>query len=143
MMLLVKSWVVGLLMLSLPVEWEPVASGCEQVSVVHMPDGPKVRECVGAWRTAQGGELHVFVWRPGAPRDGGPMVAAESWTVPALGQDMKIVRTSTFMGVKQEVLTTAFALSAPERADVLIYAKGVTREAFAEIVETLKLAGDD
>ncbi len=135
----IVSFIVGLLMLALPPGWsEKAPASCQTVNVLVGPPGGTTEECSATYvNGAQ--ELTVIVWRPVVARDGGPMVSVEDFKGKLLGEDVMVSRTSQFLGQAQEVLTTAVTLKSPE-AHVLIYAKGVSPEAFQTILDGVSVA---
>lgn len=137
MMEALTSWLVGVLMLMLPPQWTQSSTGCDQVPVINGAAGATTEECKAVW-TKDGAELTVIVWRPVVARDGGPMESVEDAKGRLLGKDVVVSRTSSFMGVAQEVLVTSVTLTTPE-AHVLIYAKGVSDQDFQAILDGVSL----
>jgi len=65
------------------------------------------------------------------------MAVAEEWTENVNGETIKVVKTSMFFGSSQEVLAAYFKHSKPE-AQILIYAKGMPRKEFGDILRTVR-----
>jgi hypothetical protein len=134
-----SSWIVGILMLTLPAGWLPASPAtCREVAVLHGPPGTTAEEC-GATFSRGAAELTVIVWRPGAPRAGGAMVPAETRKGRLLGTDVTVNRTAQFMGTQQEVLATALTLEDP-RAQILVYARKTSAADFQAILDRVSLA---
>lgn len=133
------SWIVGILMLTLPVEWAaPTPPACRDVPVIHAPPGTKTQECSATFARGDS-QLTVIVWKPVVARDGGPMASVEEQKAKLLGKDVIVRRTSQFMGVPQEVLVTSLALESPP-AQILIYAKKTSAKDFQAVLDRVKLA---
>lgn len=131
-MVALKAWLLAFLMFNLDPAWQQTRSGCEMVPVTVGPPGQYVQECTAAW-TKGDAELYVFLWTPVAPRDGGPMVAIETFDGTLLGNPVTITRTSQFFGSAQEVLTTATKIASPD-SQLMIYARKLPLEDFKAVL---------
>jgi hypothetical protein len=139
MMETMTSWIVGILMLALPSSWTAATpAACQQVSVEGAAPGTMSEECSAVF-TNGSAELTVIVWQPVVARDGGPMVSVEDSKGRLLGKDVVVSRTSAFMGLEQEVLTTSLELMKPQ-AQILIYAKNMSPEDFQHALDGVSLA---
>ena len=135
----VASWIVGLLMLTLPIEWTAATPAtCRDVPVAQAPTKTMTQECMATFARGES-QLTVIVWTPQVARDGGPMASAENRKGKLLGKDVVVSRTSHFMGKPQEVLVTALTLEEP-RAHVLIHAKNTSAKDFQAVLDRVKLA---
>ena len=135
----VASWIVGILMLTLPIEWTAATpAACRDVPVAQAPTKTMTRECSATFARGES-QLTVTVWMPLVARDGGPMASAENLKGKLLGKDVVVSRTSHFMGRPQEVLVTALTLENP-RAHVLIHAKKTSVQDFQAVLDRVKLA---
>lgn len=108
----------------------------EQQQVAGLIPGTTVSEETAHWSNGET-NLFAFYWEPTAPRDGGPMVAEESWTVRALEQEVSVTETSMFFGTDQRVLVSHIRLENPE-ALLLLYSPEMTRPEFEGVLQRLK-----
>ncbi len=69
-------------------------------------------------------------------RDHGPMVEKESWHFKFLGEDVKIKRTTMFMGREQEVLVVHHRPD--EKTWLMIYSKDMNKEEFHEMLGKMR-----
>ena len=78
-------------------------------------------------------ELYAFLWTPNPPRDGGPMVAADTYDGVLLRTPVTITRTSQFFGSAQEVLTASTTIASPQ-SQLMIYARRLSLEDFRAVL---------
>ena len=109
----------------------------EKQRVDGLVPGTTVLEETAHWSSGEK-NLFAFYWQPTAPRDGGPMVAEESWKVGALGREVDVTETSMFFGIEQRVLVSHIRLEDPE-ALLLLYSPEMTRPEFEGMLEKLRL----
>jgi len=80
-------------------------------------------------------EAYLFYW-DGLPwRDFGPMQEHESWTAKFLDGEVKIVRTTMFMGEQKEVLVLHHKF--PKNGRLMIYSKDMSKDEFHEMLSTM------
>jgi hypothetical protein len=63
------------------------------------------------------------------------MAKEESWPVEFLGKDVKVTKTTMFMGQKQEVLVLQCNLD--KSALLMIYSKDMTKEEFHDMLGSI------
>lgn len=128
---------IGALSLELPDEFEQTEAHTESFSAVGPPGSTSV-EIYRAYANRQQW-IHVFWWLPRPPCPGGPLVAADQWTEMVNGSSVQVIETSQFMGIEQTVLVVHLKVA---NATGMIYARGMTREAFALILRSVQIEAD-
>ena len=80
-------------------------------------------------------KAHIFYWVGRPVRDLGPMVKEESWPVEFLRKDAKVIKTTRFMGQKQEVLV--LQCNFEKSALLMIYSRDMTKEEFHDMLGSI------
>lgn len=134
-MSILGEWLIAGILFVLGGDYELVRHDRGQVA--GLVPGTTVVEETAHWRSGEK-NLFAFYWEPRAPRDGGPMVAEETWTVQALEREVEVTETSMFFGSEQRVLVTHIPLKDPE-AVLMIYSPEMSRTEFERVLQGLKL----
>jgi len=134
-------WLVALLSLSLPAEYELAGNTSERIAYSPGPPGYYATEEFRSWRTPEGKALYLFLWKPSAPRALGPMAMAAEWPLVVAGQNTRIIETSQFMGSRRRVLVTHLSFSEPKAA-AMIYTTGIEREEFEKLLSGVKIVAE-
>lgn len=130
----VTFWVVAILSLSLPTDYQLVGNTTEQVE----QDIRQAKHEFRSWKTESGKTLVLSYWEPAPARDGGPAVFANRWPIEVAGQKTEIFEASTFNGTKQNVFAVYFRFEAPESTAV-IWGTGFSKEEFEVLIRTANI----
>jgi len=81
-------------------------------------------------------KAYLFFWDGFPWRDFGPMQEHESWKAMFLDGEVRIIRTTMFMGQQQEVLVLHHQF--PENGRLMIYSKDMSKDEFHEMLSTMQ-----